>query len=246
MNDNVHLILIQLQDINWSLLFTIFLGALCLWLTTKLLLKISEGQEIVRENKKLSDKNAMLEADQLKFQLQPHTLRNMVATLHVSAKNLYKGSEALAETLDYILYPDSKHLTSIENELEFLKNYKSLQGNFVHQIDSIQMDFSEVDKTSRHYTIPCIPHLITAYFIENAFKHGDINHPEFLDIRLKLSNKLFELEVTNRIKNRPDNNKGGVGLTNMRKRLELLHAGKYEIHNTCNEQEYYSSLLIHL
>lgn len=225
------------------LIITIVIS-LSFWLYTKLKIERKKRNQLAEENARLIADNALLEAEHLKFQLQPHTLRNMVATLHVASKNLYKGSEALAETLDYILYHGNKHLVSIQDELTFLENYKSLQGNFIHQINSIQIDTSQVNKNSKFLNSACVPHLITAYFIENAFKHGDVNHPEFLNIRLKLSDKTFEMVVTNRIKQKPSTGNGGLGLTNMRKRLDLLLSGKYEIKHICNEQEYYSTLII--
>lgn len=234
----------QKDDIDFLIYLLVGVIVLCIWLYTKLSAEEDLREKLGRENRKLIADNALLEAEHLKFQLQPHTLRNMVATLHVAAKNLYKGSEALAETLDYVLYSGNKHLVSIQDELTFLKNYKSLQGNFIHQINSIEIDTSQIDKSSKYFSSACIPHLITAYFIENAFKHGDVNHPEFLTIRLKLSDKTFEMAVTNRIKQKPINGKGGLGLTNMRKRLDLLLSDKYEIKHRCNEQEYFSILII--
>jgi two-component system LytT family sensor kinase len=234
----------QQDDIDFLIYFLVGLIVLCVWLYTKLTSEKKQREILAMENHKLIAENALLEAEHLKFQLQPHTLRNMVATLHVAAKNLYKGSEALAETLDYILYQDNKHLVSIQDELSFLENYKSLQGNFVHQIDSIKIDKSQVNTHSQYFSSACVPHLITAYFVENAFKHGDVNHPEFLNIRVKLLEKTFEMVVTNRIKQKTSNGKGGLGLTNMKKRLDLLLSGKYEIIYNCNEQEYYSTLII--
>lgn len=218
---------------------------LSIWLYTKLKAEKKKQDNLARENAKLMADNALLEAEHLKFQLQPHTLRNMVATLHVASKNLYKGSEALAETLDYILYNGNKQLVSVADELTFLESYKSLQGNFVYQTNSIKIDKSEINTNSKYFNAACLPHLITAYFIENAFKHGDVNHPEFLTIKIKLSDKSFEMDVVNRINKKHSNNKGGLGLTNMRKRLELLLSGKYEIKNSCSEQNYYSTLTIH-
>lgn len=234
----------QNDDIDFLIYLFVGVAVLCIWLYAKLTAEKKQREKLARENAKLIADNALLEAEHLKFQLQPHTLRNMVATLHVASKNLYKGSEALAETLDYILYHGNKHLVSIQDELTFLENYKSLQGNFIHQINSIQIDTSQVNKNSKFFNSACVPHLITAYFIENAFKHGDVNHPEFLTIRLKLSDNTFEMVVTNRIKQKPTNGKGGLGLTNMRMRLDLLLSGKYEIKHSCNEQEYYSTLII--
>jgi len=218
---------------------------LCFWLYTKLKAEKKEQSTLASENAKLIADNALLEAEHLKFQLQPHTLRNMVATLHVASKNLYKGSEALADTLDYILYSGNKHLVSIADELAFLESYKSLQGNFVYQSSSIKIDKSAINTNSKYYNSACLPHLITAYLVENAFKHGDVTHPEFLTIKLKLSDKAFEMTVFNRISKKISNEKGGIGLINMRKRLDLLLSGKYELNNSSNEQEYFSTLTIH-
>lgn len=236
--------LIESYDIPTYL--SVSLLALIIWLIQKHKEDRKKLQELASENRILIADNALLEAEHLKFQLQPHTLRNMVATLHVAAKNLYKGSTALAETLDYILYHGNKHLVSVEEELTFLQNYKSLQGSFINQIDSIRMDVIDVDKASRYYKSPCIPHLITAYFIENAFKHGDVKHPEFLNVQVKLVQNTFELIVVNRIAHYKHSTKVGLGLTNMRKRLDLLHSGRYEIKHSCNEIEYHSVLRINL
>lgn len=217
----------------------------CIWLIARRLSHKKQLDQLANENAKLIAENAILEAEHLKFQLQPHALRNMVATLHVAAKNLYKGSEAFADTLDYILYKGSKHLVSVADELSFLESYKSLQGNFVYQTAAIKIDNTSINTSSKYYHTPCLPHLITAYFIENAFKHGDVNHPEFLTVRLKLTATTFEMLVINRISPKINNKKGGIGLSNMRKRLDLLHSGKYEIINSCNEHEYHSRLTVH-
>jgi LytS/YehU family sensor histidine kinase len=230
---------------NEVLIFIIIVFiVVCIWLYSKLTAEKKQRDKLARENAKLIADNALLEAEHLKFQLQPHTLRNMVATLHVASKNLYKGSEALAETLDYILYHGNKHLVSIQDELNFLEKYKALQGNFVYQIDSIKIDKSQLNTNSNYFKTPCVPHLITAYFVENAFKHGDRNHPEFLKISLKLSDTTFELNVVNRIIPNPKETKGGIGLSNMRKRLDLLLTGKFDLKNSCNEHEYHSTLII--
>lgn len=98
-----------MEDNEGHILIIIIFIVLCIWLYIKLKAEKKEREKLARENAKLIADNSLLEAEHLKFQLQPHTLRNMVATLHVAAKNLYKGSEALAETLDYVLYQGNKH-----------------------------------------------------------------------------------------------------------------------------------------
>ena len=62
------------------------------------------NDSLQRKNSQIIADNALLEAEQLKFQLQPHTLGNVVATLNSIAKNLHRGTESLAESLNYILY----------------------------------------------------------------------------------------------------------------------------------------------
>lgn len=218
-------------------LIVIGLSITAIWLYVKL-------NKTDKLNKSLSEKIVMLEAEQLKFQLQPHTLNNILANLNVIANKLNKGLSSLSETLEYILYKGNTHLVTVEDEMNFIKKYLALNDLFISEIDSIKFDSSQVDANSKYFTSACVPHLITAYFIENAFKHGDVNHPEFLKINLKLSENTFEMNVVNRIKQKPNVSKGGIGLNNMKKRLNILMTGRYEINNDFDDQEYHSTLII--
>lgn len=198
-----------------------------------------------QDNLNLMADNAMLEAEHLKFQLQPHTLGNVVTTLSAIAKNLHRGTESLAESLNYILYKGNTHLVTVEDEIGFIKKYIQLNQLLYSDIVSTSIDDSQVSRSSKYYTIPCIPHLISAYLVENAYKHGDKTHPDFLKIFLKLSENTFEMTVINRLASNPkEQKKGGLGLKNMDKRLELLLNGTYEVKRSCNEHEYHSTLII--
>lgn len=205
----------------------------------------NQNNKLHRENSQLIADNAMLEAEHLKFQLQPHTLGNVVTTLNAIAKNLHRGTESLAESLNYILYKGNTHLVTVEEEISFIKKYIQLNQLLYSDIISTNIDDSQVSRTSKYYNTQCIPHLISAYLVENAYKHGDKTHPDFLKIVLKLSDYSFEMTVVNRLNSKPTENKnGGLGLKNMEKRLELLLNGKYEVKRSCNEQEYHSTLII--
>lgn len=230
------------MDDNQELVIVIIVFAL---ITVWLYRKFKKDKELlVKENAKLIADNALLEAEHLKFQLQPHTLNNILANLKVIASKLNKGMDSLSETLDYILYKGNTHLVSVEDEMNFIKKYLALNDLFISEIDAISLNESQVNRNSKYFSSPCVPHLITAYFIENAFKHGDVNHPEFLKIELKLSDTTFEMNVVNKVRQKPNKSKGGLGLDNMKKRLDLLLTGKFEIKNSFNEQEYYSYLII--
>lgn len=227
------------------------LAGLALWLFIKLRSARREQEQLRREKAQLvlartelEAENALLETEHLKFQLQPHTLNNILANLKTIASKLSRGMEALSGTLDYILYKGRTHLVSVKDELDFIDTYLRLNDLFLTEIDAIVVDTAEVDRTSVYHTQACVPHLISAYFIENAFKHGDKDHPEFLRIRVKLDRELFQLHVTNRIRERPDDRLGGLGLSNMEKRLELLMAGRYRINTSTDQDEYHAILTI--
>ena len=230
---------------NEVLIFLIVvLIAVSLWLFTKLKVEKKKQDKIIKDYVKLMADNAFLEAEQLKFQLQPHTLNNILANLKVFASKLNKGMDSLSETLDYILYSGKTHFVSVKDEMNFIKKYLALNDLFINEIDAITFTSSQINEQSVYYKNACIPHLITAYFIENAFKHGDIHHPQFLNIQVKLSGKTFEMHVKNRIKKKPVTLNGGLGLSNMKKRLDLLQTGNFIIQTNYTDQEFHSSLII--
>ncbi|HIA36030.1 MAG TPA: hypothetical protein EYN89_04655 [Flavobacteriales bacterium] len=214
------------------------------WLSVKLRSEKKQRKRLADENQKLIADNALLEVDHLKFQLQPHALRNILAQLNTIASNLSKGMNSLCGTLDYILYEGNSNLVSIKDEMDFVEKYLKLNDLFITEIDAVISDTTGISTTSKYYETPCIPHLITAHFIENAFKHGDINHPEFLKIKTTLTDQVFELNVVNKIRHQTSNAQGGIGLKNMRKRLDLLQAGNFEIKTNCEEDQYHSILTI--
>ena len=170
-----------------------------------------------------------------------------MSTLNAIAKNLHRGTESLAESLNYILYKGNSHLVSVEDELGFISKYIQLNQLLYSDIISVSLDDSEVDIRSSFYTQLCIPHLISAYLIENAYKHGDKAHPEFLKIKAALVQNKFEITVTNKIK--PITTKslnGGIGLKNMEKRLALLLGNKFKIEKASDESEYSTTLTLML
>jgi LytS/YehU family sensor histidine kinase len=207
----------------------------------------NELSKIRTDNSKLTADNALFEINQLKFQLQPHALLGLLANIKRISNKLNKGLDSLTETLEYILYKgDNNHLVSIKDEIKFIDDYLDLNELFISQIDSIKRDFVNVDKNPLFFSSPCIPHLITGYLNENAFKHGDKNHNNFLKVTVKLTENLFELKIENQINSKIELKKGGLGLKNMNKRLELLLDGRYSLDSYIMDQRYYSSLKINL
>jgi LytS/YehU family sensor histidine kinase len=231
---------------NGILIFSLLVSiSLCIWLYIKLRKEKNRRKTVKKENQQLLADNLLLRNENLKFQLQPHTLNNILANLKVFSNKLNKGLDSLSETLEYIIYKCNNQLVCVQDELHFIQKYMELNDLFIHEIDAIKLDVTGVLPTSKHYYTPCIPHLITAYFIENAFKHGDMNHPEFLRIDVVLTDHYFSMMVSNRIKHKPLKQGGGIGLNNMKERLDMLLPGKYDIDRSSNEHLYTTTLRIH-
>lgn len=206
---------------------------------------LNEKRKMINQISELNKTKALIETEHLKFQLKPHTLINILSNLKVIAGKLNKGMDILSDTLDYILYQGNTHLVSVEDEINFIRKYLKLNNIFTTSIDAIKIDTSNIDMNSTFYRENCIPHLITGYFLENAFKHGDTEHPDFLNVRIILTDTFFEMIVTNRTKRQiMHSNNGGLGLVNMRKRLDLLLKDKYEMQSRQNGTAFHSTLKI--
>ncbi len=203
-----------------------------------------EVLELNIEKTQLAKENNILEAVKLKYQLQPHTVNNFFAQMRSFAGRLHRGMESLSTTLEYVFYKGSDNFVSIEEELEFIKKYVELNKSFLPEYSSVKIDSSILDENSKLEN-KRIPHLITAYFLENAFKHGDKTHPEFLRIFVKANDTFFEIKVVNKL--RPNVSivqKKGIGLENMKKRLDIFTPNRYTLKTSCNETEYHSTLVI--
>lgn len=229
------------------------------WLLIKLQSQKKTNRELSARNMQLSKEKALLNDElstlrkeivllknnNLKFQLQPHTLANVVDTINSIANNLQRGTRSLVDSLNYILYKGDEFLVSVEDEIGFIRKYIQLNELLYSNILDINLDVQGVDNESVMFKVKCIPHLISAYFIENAFKHGDVAQPNFLTIRITLRNEYFELHVINRINSsQPRKEFGGVGLQNMRSRLELLAQNNFTVNAREIEGNYHASLKI--
>jgi len=195
-----------------------------------------------REMQELQRENQLLETHHLKFQMQPHALNNILSELKAISKKLERGMGALSATLEYILYRGQTNLVTVAEEVSFVRQYIQLHEMFVMGLDAVHFDEVGIDQRSPFYGQSCIPHLVTGYLIENAFKHGDKKHPEFLRITMKLNEKFFQVHVANRIVPKPREGPGGLGLHNMKKRMDLLLPDQWRC-DTNQEGEVYHAIL---
>jgi sensor histidine kinase YesM len=188
-------------------------------------------QDVELRMKEVEKQKIEAELRALKAQVNPHFFFNTLNSLY--ALSLDKSEKApelilkLSDLMRYVIYESKDDLVPIEKQLEFLQSYVYLER--LRSNESLEIKF---EITGNHAEVRIAP-LIYLAFIENAFKHGakTISDNPYIHI-------LFNLEYDDRvvfsIENRKDPFRGkpvegGFGLTNVKKRLELLYPGRHSL-----------------
>ncbi|KQT19026.1 hypothetical protein ASG31_18095 [Chryseobacterium sp. Leaf404] len=202
-----------------------------------------------KQNLSLQLENVNIEKDFLKAQLNPHFLFNTLNNLYgLVIKKDPTAPDAIimiSEIMSYTLYESNTEKVSIEKEIEFIKNYFYLEKMRHSPEKEISLDISISDEKLSLQIAP----LLTFALIENSFKYGLGNASEnFIRIKIKIENNSFHFVLENN-KNAyapKDNKLGGIGIKNIKKRLELLYKDSYDLVITENDMNYYVSLTIDL
>lgn len=188
------------------------------------------------ERKRLSEEEAnrrRLEAEValLKAQINPHFLLNTLNNLYgISITEPQKTPDALlmlSDMVRYILYDCARPTVPLHQDIAFVKNYLALQK--LRLPPNVQLRIAIPEQLPALQIEPML--LIT--FIENAFKYGvTTRQPCEIDIAIHVDGSQLDLHVDNQVfdneHNGPENH-GGIGLSNVRKRLEHTYAGHYEL-----------------
>ena len=184
------------------------------------------------------------ELNYLKMQIHPHFLFNTLNTIYGFAiKKSHQTPEIilkLSNLLDYILYQVSKPRVSLHDEVLHIQEYVDLERIRFEETLKVNLIYSEIPDTVQIAPMLLIP------FVENAFKHGNIMNG-YLTILINVALKEDELNFS--IKNTflPDENgdkEGGIGLENIKKRLELHYPENYILEQGVENQQYCVSLKI--
>ncbi|PWT70712.1 MAG: hypothetical protein C5B59_20125 [Bacteroidetes bacterium] len=203
----------------------ILIALVCMLFTRILIDKIHLQQNIL-QMQVAKDK---AELDFLKAQFNPHFLFNALHSIygHIDKSNqaARKMLITFSEMLRYQLYECNEDLVDISSEINYIRNYVTLQRSRVEENLIIDM---EIDNSLNGERI--IPMLLIT-FIENAFKYVS-NHdqiPNWVRIRLAKdsSGLLFQVANSREINSRVENS-GGIGIANAKRRLNLLYPDRHE------------------
>lgn len=189
--------------------------------------KKSKDKEIL-----LSKQKTEAELKTLKAQLNPHFLFNTLNNIYsLSLYNSPKTPQAigkLSEILDHILYKCNEEKVSLSSEINLLHNYIELE--------KLRYDERlEVTLTADVQHDIQIPPLILLSLVENAFKHGageDSGSPK-ISIKIESNHPLFKAEIANTVSGDYTVNAERIGLSNIRKQLDLVYENRYAMETDC-------------
>lgn len=208
----------------------IFFGGLLLMgmnLGVKLYFRSQEDADILSQIEKHALERQL---QYLKYQVNPHffmnTLNNIHALVDIDPERAKASIVELSKLMRYVLYEGNNRLTPLSREVQFLRNYVQLMSMRYTGNVSISLDVPEVLPDSM------LPPLLLVIFVENAFKHGiSYRNKSFVEISLKpqADRLLFSCRNSRPEIKHDENMKGGVGLSNVRRRLDLLFPGNYTL-----------------
>ncbi len=184
------------------------------------------------------------ELNMLKLQISPHFLFNTLNNIRWLVRKKSEESEEsilkLSEILRYIIYDVNVDKVSIRQEVDHLRNYINLQSLRI-QADA-KIDF-EVDPKAESLLIAP---LLFIHFVENAFKYGvDGKNTTDINISIKKKEKGILFTCRNKILNPANSLKNsGVGITNVKRRLELIYPNQYQL--SLAENDGYFDVILNL
>lgn len=220
--------------------------ALCLSMTLFLTDEWFRKENSLRE---IGQKQLQTELNLLKNQINPHFLFNSLNSIYLMLdKNLEGGKKMLlqfSEILSHQLYETRKTRIPIDLEFENLKNYIAIERIRHEDLVTVEQTFPIPPATLNISPMLLLP------LVENAFKHGQSSAGYTVKIKADIDRGgHLHFQVCNTVpKRRPRKHSGanqGIGLANVRRRLELLYPQRHEFKIDCQEERFTVHLKIKL
>ncbi|WP_255563244.1 MULTISPECIES: sensor histidine kinase [Mucilaginibacter] len=206
---------------------TFFITLIFLFLSTVLKFTIDWflNERVQRD---LENQRLTAELSFLKSQINPHFLFNSLNSIYSLA---YQKSDTtpeailkLSEIMRYMLYECNDNKVDLSKELQYLQNYIDLQK--IRFGNKAFINFEVLGEVTNQQIVP----LMLISFIENAFKHGIANDPhQPIVLRINVEDGRLFFFIQNKKHSHNRDAIGGIGLPNVRRRLDLLYPGKYNL-----------------
>jgi len=169
----------------------------------------------------------------LKSQINPHflfnSLNNVYSLVYNKSENALDAIAKLSSMLRYSLYENEEYIP-VSKELEYINGFIGLEA-YRHAFE-ISLDMNIDERLSDIQIAP----FIFIPFIENAFKHGDLSDEKNpLRIRLYRDGKDLNFTVKNLFGKREKDEVGGIGIANVKKRMDYIYGDQYELNIDISE-----------
>jgi hypothetical protein len=177
-------------------------------------------------NAQLKQQNVQLELNYLKSQINPHFLFNVLNSVYALTEEDCPPAAQLVHQLSglmqYTLYETAEPTVPLQKELQFIRDYIALEKTRTGKRVDLQVSLPETVNDNIHI----VPFVLIP-FVENAFKHGVQRSARKSWIRLAVvvDGTGLHLTISNSKPATPEAGIGGLGLANVRKRLDLLYPG---------------------
>ena len=176
----------------------------------------------------LEKENLEQQLEYLRYQINPHffmnTLNNIHALIDIDPAKAQETVLELSKMMRYVLYEGDRQVVPLTKEISFVRTYvKLMQLRYTDKVRiGLDLPAEFPDRT--------IPPLVLISFIENAFKHGvSYQRESFIEVKVAVKGESLCFECRNSKADVPNEEKGGVGLANVRKRLDLLYNHCYTL-----------------
>lgn len=201
------------------------------WLLYK---RFSKGREELRSlQQELGQSVAGF--DFLRSQINPHFLFNVLNSLYglalqENAAKTSEGIQRLGDMMRFMLQENMQEKIPLAREVEYLRNYIALQSLRVGSNPGIVIE----TEIAQEPALGSIPPMLLIPFVENAFKHGiTFREQSYIKVKLMVNNGMLDFQVDNschpKTDNDPEKQKSGIGLNNVRQRLDLFFQGKHQL-----------------
>ncbi len=199
-----------------------------------------------KKMEELERQNLQQQLEYLKYQINPHffmnTLNNIHALVDIDPEKAKQTILELSKMMRFVLYEGNKPTVPLNREIDFLKNYITLMK--LRYTDKVRITVKIPE------TVPNkeIPPLVFITFVENAFKHGvSYQQDSFINIEIREgeNDRLVFICQNSRIPATEDKH-GGMGLNNVKQRLDLIYGDKYALDITDDAHQYAVQLTLPL
>ncbi|MDB5260914.1 MAG: sensor histidine kinase [Adhaeribacter sp.] len=228
------------QIIAGTLFIVIFIGMLRF---------VKDWFVLEAKKKEVENERLIAELNFLKAQINPHflfnTLNNLYYLAYTQSPNTTEVIEKLSQMMRYMIYDSNHDKVPLRKEIAYMQNYISLERLRLN--DQIPINFEIKGNPQEVLVVP----LIFITFLENAFKHGVSNNNPgaWVNIYIEIKGQ----ECIYRVENSKTTNsqlisggKSGIGLQNMKRRLELSYPNQYKLQVKDQPERYEVQLNLNL